>query len=268
MLKLRILSAAVLGSVLAAALFWLPPLGWSALALAVIAVAAWEWGGFARLRPATRVLYAAAITVFAAAALTWTTTFNDEARSMRLQSIYWIAALFWVIGAWWWIRRNPQHPPSWLVAVLGALALAPFYVALVDLRAQGAALLLGVMGIVWTADIAAYFVGRRFGRRKLAPEVSPGKTVEGAIGALLSVALYALVVTAITHGLSSASWLPVVIALGLGVVSILGDLFESSLKRQAGLKDSGNVLPGHGGILDRIDALLPVLPIAALFLSR
>lgn len=268
MLKLRIISAAVLAAILAAALVWLPPVAWKALCLFVIALAAWEWGGFARLGMPARALYLIAIVSFAAAVLGWTDASTGDVRTLRLQMIYGAAALFWIAGAWWWVHRNPQHPPRWLVATLGVLALAPFYVALVELRALGAQWLLIVMGVVWTADVAAYFIGKRFGRHKLAAAVSPGKTIEGAIGALVSVALYALLASAIIHGLSTSPVVPVIAALGLGVVSIVGDLFESSLKRQAGLKDSGNVLPGHGGILDRIDALLPVLPIAALLLSR
>lgn len=268
MLKLRILSAAVLAAVLVAALLWLSPAAWKLLCLAVIAVAAWEWGGFARLGSSARALYVLAIVSLAAAVLGWADAGAGEVRALRLQSIYVVAALFWILGAWWWVYRNPHRPPRWLVAVLGVFALAPFHVALVELRALGAQWLLIVMGIVWTADVAAYFIGRRFGRRKLAPAVSPGKTIEGAIGALVSVALYASIAGAIVYGLSAPLLVAVIAAIGLGVVSIIGDLFESSLKRQAGLKDSGNVLPGHGGILDRIDALLPVLPIAAFLLSR
>lgn len=268
MLKLRIISALVLGAILAAALAWLPPGGWALFCLLFIAVAAWEWSGFARMSPPARFLYAGAVTLFAAATLGWADARNDELRTGRLLMIYGVAAVFWILGAWAWVRRNPQHPPRWLVASLGVFALAPFYVALVDLRALGVHWLLIVMGVVWTADIAAYFVGRRFGHRKLAPAVSPGKTVEGAVGALVCVACYALVASMFMRGVSAAMFVPVIAAIGLAVISIVGDLFESSLKRQAGLKDSGNVLPGHGGILDRIDALLPVLPIAALLLVR
>lgn len=268
MLKLRILSALVMGAILASALVWLPPGGWALFCLLFIAIAAWEWSGFARMSPTARFLYAGAVTLIAAAAMGWTEARNDELRAGRLMIIYGVAAVFWILGAWAWVRRNPQHPPRWLVAALGVFALAPFYVALVDLRALGVHWLLIVMGVVWTADIAAYFIGRRFGHRKLAPAVSPGKTVEGAIGALVCVALYALLASTVMQGIAATNLLPVVAAIGLAVISIVGDLFESSLKRQAGLKDSGNVMPGHGGILDRIDALLPVLPIAALLLVR
>ncbi len=268
MLKLRIISAVVLGAILAAALAWLPPSGWALFTLLFIAIAAWEWSGFARMSPPARFLYAGTVTLIAAGVLGWTDATNEEIRTGRLLIVYGVAAVFWILCAWGWVRRNPQRPPRWLVASLGVFALAPFYVAVVDLRALGVHWLLVIMGLVWTADIAAYFVGRRFGRRKLAPAVSPGKTVEGVIGALVCVALYALLASAWLQGISTATLLTVTAAIGLAVISVVGDLFESSLKRQAGLKDSGNVLPGHGGILDRIDALLPVLPIAALLLVR
>jgi phosphatidate cytidylyltransferase len=130
------------------------------------------------------------------------------------------------------------------------------------------------MATVWIADIAAYFFGRRFGRRKLAPNVSPGKTWEGLYGALAATAVYAGAWIGLFRGATPAAvrdlpWSPVwmiILLEALAVLSVLGDLFESAMKRQAGLKDSGSLLPGHGGVLDRIDALTPVLPVAALVL--
>jgi phosphatidate cytidylyltransferase len=141
----------------------------------------------------------------------------------------------------------------------------------VQLQSRSPGLLLALMAIVWVADTAAYFAGRRFGKRKLAPSISPGKTWEGVYGALIAVALYALALLpfAARAGYSGAllpaaatAW--VVLVLLLAAVSIVGDLFESQLKRQRGVKDSGKLLPGHGGILDRIDALVAALPPAAL----
>jgi phosphatidate cytidylyltransferase len=189
------------------------------------------------------------------------------------------AALFWVLVAPpWVIARWPTQRPLAML-LLGWIVLVGAWVALVDLQARSPWLVLAAMAIVWIADTAAYFSGRAFGRRKLAPLVSPGKTWEGVYGAWVAVALYALVLVpyASTAGFRMpmsapvmAAW--VVFAMGLASVSVIGDLFESLLKRHAGVKDSGTLLPGHGGILDRIDALLAAMPIAALaaqaFLAR
>ena len=154
-----------------------------------------------------------------------------------------------------------------MVLLCGLLVLVPAYIALLDLRGRGVVVFLLVGAIVWVADIAAYFAGHRFGQRKLAPAISPGKTWEGVIGGLVAVALYGAIISGSVRNLINASTptvLLVLAAIVLGAFSVVGDLFESSLKRQAGVKDSGQLLPGHGGILDRIDALMPVMPLAAL----
>ena len=161
-----------------------------------------------------------------------------------------------------------------MLLAVGVLALVPAFAALIELRAGHPGLLLAVLGTAWISDSAAYLVGRRFGRRKLAPSISPGKTWEGVAGALVAVAVYALAWVAL--GAPDNRWLggplaiPALAAvlLALAVVGIIGDLFESLIKRQAGVKDSGNLLPGHGGILDRIDAPVAMLPLAVLAFMR
>jgi len=164
-----------------------------------------------------------------------------------------------------------------LLLTAGAIALVPAFAAAVDLRSVRPSLLVAVLATVWISDSAAYLVGRRFGKRKLAPFISPGKTWEGVAGALAAVALYALAWASLSGpaGLSlgpgraqlGPAWiLPVL--LGLAVAGMIGDLFESLIKRQAGVKDSGALLPGHGGVLDRIDAPLAMLPLAALAFVR
>jgi phosphatidate cytidylyltransferase len=144
-------------------------------------------------------------------------------------------------------------------------------VAVVALQTRSPGVLLAMMAIVWIADTAAYFAGRRFGRRKLAPSISPGKTWEGVYGALAAVAIYALLLVPLAaaagytrplDAIAAAIW--VALTLLLTGLSIIGDLFESQLKRQRGVKDSGAILPGHGGVLDRIDALTAAMPPAAL----
>ena len=148
---------------------------------------------------------------------------------------------------------------------------------MVDLRSIHPSLLIAVLGTVWVSDTAAYFAGRRFGRRKLAPSISPGKTWEGVAGALAAVGIYALAWAGLGAPGHTSAWpaamrvavtwiLPVL--LGLAVVGMIGDLFESLIKRQAGVKDSGTLLPGHGGILDRIDAPVAMLPLAVLAFMR
>jgi phosphatidate cytidylyltransferase len=152
------------------------------------------------------------------------------------------------------------------------LILLPAWLALVELREQGVFWLLGAMALVWIADIAAYFSGRTFGRHKLAPAISPGKTWEGVAGAVAAVLAYAVLVIAACRfympraaSLDVTAWLALLALAAVSCgISVIGDLFESAVKRRAGVKDSGVLLPGHGGLLDRIDALLPVLPLAAL----
>jgi phosphatidate cytidylyltransferase len=180
--------------------------------------------------------------------------------------------LFWVIVAPLWLRFRWRPKNALVLAATGWIVIFPTWFALIVHRPhEGEPFnLLLLMALVWVADIAAYFTGRTFGRHKLAPSVSPGKTWEGVAGALLGAVIYALLCfAAIRHfgiaenvGLTSA--VPTVIAafLILALLSIVGDLFESWMKRGAGLKDSSNLLPGHGGLLDRIDALTSTLPTA------
>jgi len=270
MLRTRILTAGVLLAGFLAALFWLPRTGWIVLVGALLAVAAWEWAGLARLGPLGRSLYAGAI----AAAGIWA-GWNASLDSGPLFGISWLyiaATVFWVVLAPLWLWERPVFANSAAPLLAGVVVLVPNAAALVALRGQSPVLLLAVMAVVWISDIAAYFTGRRFGRRKLAPSISPGKTWEGVYGALAGVTVYATCWLAAAGGSRPGPWQQtalgelgfVLLLLGLAAAGIEGDLLESQMKRQAGVKDSGSVLPGHGGVLDRIDALLPVLPLAAL----
>jgi phosphatidate cytidylyltransferase len=186
-----------------------------------------------------------------------------------------IAALFWAGVATVWVARHLRPPPV-VCAAAGWLVLWPMWLALVLLREVSPWLLLALAAMVWVADICAYFAGRTFGRHKLAPRISPGKTWEGVAGALAGVVVYGIALALVSgvrewslgpvfaHG----AGIPAVIAMVvLTLFSIVGDLFESWMKRGAGLKDSSTLLPGHGGVLDRIDALTSSLPIAALALT-
>ncbi len=271
-LRDRVVTAVVLAAGFLAALFWLPPLAWTAFAGLVAAVGAWEWAGFARLATAGRSAYAAATVATLLAAAYALNLATGAAGTVALLPIYGLAALFWLVGVPVWLVGRPTDPPRALVLGAGWMALLPGLLALIHLRNLDPRALLLVMAIAWIADIAAYFAGRRFGRHQLAPRVSPGKTWEGLAAALAATGVYALVWIALAPGAApavvrdlpwSAVWMVALVA-GFTGLSVIGDLFESAMKRQAGLKDSGALLPGHGGVLDRIDALAPVVPVAAL----
>lgn len=268
MLKTRVITAVCLLAGLLPALFYLPPIGWAWGVAGVAAIAGWEWGGFMRLESTSRValgglfgsLSAVAI-LLAPAALGgegWSTAVAWEFGRW----LYIPAALFWfcVLPLWLW-RRWPM--PGVLGGLLtGLVVLLPALLAVVQLRQLGALALLALMAIVWVADITAYFAGRAFGKRKLAPSISPGKTWAGAYGAVAGVVGYGMAASTIVDLPGPAVLIPVLVLLT--VLSIVGDLFESLLKRQADIKDSSNVLPGHGGVLDRIDSLTSTLPLIAL----
>ena len=248
----RVGTAAVLIAILLAALFWLPRGGVATLMALIIGIAGLEWARLCRLDGVAGRLYAAGIVL----ALLVLFTFE------LWQPIFLLAAAFWIVAvpAWLWLGVKGQHWAA--LAVAGFLVLVPAALAMVVLRPLEALL---VLGVVWIADTAAYFAGRRWGRRKLAPSISPGKTWEGAGGGLIGAASYAMMVSiflAGVHGTRMAAFLGA--AALLVMVSIAGDLYESAAKRQAGVKDSGAILPGHGGMLDRIDSATAVLPLAAL----
>jgi phosphatidate cytidylyltransferase len=273
-LKTRIITALVLVPLTLAALFGLPPRAWGVVMLAIVVVAAAEWAGLAGLQKRGWLLFVGA-TLFTGCVL-----LLDPAAGFTPELgwpgaiVSWIcgaATVFWLLIAPAWLvsgRRIASRP---LLAIVGWLVLIATWTALVALQTRSPGLLLAMMAIVWIADTAAYFSGRRFGRRKLAPSISPGKTWEGVYGALVAVTIYALLLlplaaaagyTRSPDAFAAGIW--VALALLLTGLSIVGDLFESQLKRQRGVKDSGTILPGHGGILDRIDALSAAMPPAAL----
>ena len=172
-------------------------------------------------------------------------------------------------------NRVWQHQ-KFVKAVFGYLTLVPAWIALITLREwhylldqnSGAWLALFVFGIVWSADIGAYFAGKRFGNHKLMPNVSPGKTIEGFLGGMFAVALLAIVVQW-QNGVDAVNWLiPTICGVVIGVISAFGDLSESMLKRDAGMKDSGTIFPGHGGLLDRIDSLTAAMPVFLIFFTH
>jgi phosphatidate cytidylyltransferase len=173
-----------------------------------------------------------------------------------------ISTIFWVVLAPAWLISRRKVAFKFGMAMLGLSLLIATWVALIGLQNISHWLLLGVLATVWVADSAAYFAGKRFGRHKLAPEISPGKTWEGVAGAILAATLYGLLLCYYIH---LSHW--IIVGLWLIVIlSVMGDLFESLLKRQAGVKDSSHLLPGHGGVLDRIDGLISTLPIVLFYI--
>ena len=272
MLKTRVVTALVLLVLFLAALFWLPSPAWAVFAGALVLPAAWEWGKLIKLRSMACGLYV--VLVAAACASLFGLAQGNAAIGPRAAQLaaYLGASLFWIIVVPLWLWRSWLPRSRWLATLTGLVVLVPTWLALVELRNLGPGLLLLLMSVAWISDTAAYFAGRRFGRRKLAESISPGKTWEGVAGAVLAVSLYAALWSLAWH-----AYFPQVFqsmhfgALGmllflwlLTAIGVYGDLFESALKRRAGVKDSGALLPGHGGVLDRIDALTAVLPVAAL----
>lgn len=271
MLKTRVITAVFLLAAFLSALFYLPPLGWVMFATVVAMVAAWEWGALMGLGASPRLALGAALMVVCAAVAALDPValgIGSESADASWQLGRWFylpAAAFWILLVPVWMKCRWPLPKSAASLAIGALLILPTWLALVQLRQAGATALLAVMAVVWLADIAAYFSGRTFGKHKLAPAISPGKTWEGAIGAGIAVIAYGFILSPdLPSKLASNHGLLFVVLLLLTAVSIVGDLFESLLKRQAGLKDSSSILPGHGGVLDRIDSLTSTLPLVAL----
>jgi len=253
-LKTRIVTAVVLVLTLLGVIFFLPPVATVVAVTAMVVAAAWEWSAFLRAPAmAIRALYVAAVVVLLWVVWQITNTPRGRNTVLLIALVWWIVALFWIVLA-------PRLASSAMAAVAGILALVPAWMALIRLRymPSGAEWMLFVLVLCWAADIGAYFVGRKFGRTRLAPAVSPGKTWEGVLGGVVLSVLVAFV-GAFYFGVAS----PLFIGLCIAVVgfSVVGDLTESLLKRFAGLKDSGTLFPGHGGVMDRIDSVTSAAPV-------
>jgi phosphatidate cytidylyltransferase len=266
MLKARVLTALALLCGLLVGVFLLPAWAWLLVCALVCGAAAWEWGALAGFARPLRLSTAASLGG-ACLLLGLVTGFGSPgaAGGLLLVPLYSLSALFWLLVAPAWLAKKWSLTNPMLASVVGFVVLVPTALALVHLRAVSPWLMLAVMAVVWVADIAAYFSGRSFGRHKLAPSISPGKTWEGAIGAGLAVLLFGFGMLAWQGASQPGGALAIAAVLVMWTaLSIVGDLYESLLKRQAGMKDSGSILPGHGGILDRIDSLTSTLPMVAL----
>jgi len=267
-LATRVVTGIVLIGAILAALFALPTSAFGVVVLLLVLAAADEWAKLIGLANADRAVFAS-VTLVVGIALLWI----GAGRGLEpvVLAACGIATLFWIVVGVPSVLLDWQPTSRFARAVSAFVVLEGAFVAIVACHAHSPWLALAAMAIVWIADTAAYFTGRRFGRHKLAPAISPCKTWEGALGALVAVAVYALLLLPLAeragyrgpqHAIVVVSWL--VFALALAALSIVGDLHESLLKRRAGVKDSGALLPGHGGVLDRVDALLAAMPPVAL----
>jgi phosphatidate cytidylyltransferase len=259
MLRVRIITALALLASFLVALFLLPKPAVAVVFGALAGVMAWEWAGLMNIDRPGRFLFAGVVLV------SCLTAYNEPA--FAYPKLWMLSGVFWLVLAPLWLWRGWRMSSNDMAGYLtGWLLIVPTWAAMLAIQDRNPWWLFAVMALVWVADISAYFAGRAWGRHKLAPTISPGKTWEGVIGAVAGVAVYSIA-AALVAGLSPVAeirWAPMLVALT--AVSVIGDLFESMIKRQAGVKDSSQLLPGHGGFLDRLDSQTSILPLAALIL--
>ncbi len=260
-LRQRVVTALAIAAVVISILAWLPPLAAVTAVMVVVLAGAWEWAGLAGLASrAQRLAYLGAVGVATYAA--WRCTAEPARLAIFLQAVAlgWCGALLWLLFA---AQRGGRRAAALVgIAALAAAAVGFGRLALVE--PQGRWLLLFLLVLVTAADVGAYFGGRSLGRHKLAPRVSPNKTWEGLVAGMLGAAV-AAAVGAFLFGQRLLPWVAVCVIVAL--VSVVGDLVESMFKRRAGLKDSGALLPGHGGVLDRIDSHVAAAPVFLLGLQ-
>ena len=281
MLRQRVITALVLMALLLPALLAASPLPFALFTLALISAAGWEWARLNGLAaPLPALCSGGLLALLCAASLL---NLSHLAQVGQAAGLWWLGTAVWLLGGALALRQGPagwSRLPAWLRWPLGLAGLWLAWLALAQARTIGSNFLLSVMCVVWAADISAYFVGRAFGRHKLAPTISPGKSWEGVAGGAAGVLLLAFgwlwldarfsfdspsLFLLLRQRLGDGGLL--LAALLLTALSVMGDLFESLVKRAAGAKDSSALLPGHGGVLDRVDALLPVLPAALALIS-
>lgn len=270
MLKQRIITALLLLFFVGGAVLLLPESGFTLLAIAVFSIAAWEWAQLAGFQSGlARSAYVVLHGVLAVSLLLFS-GLPGAIDSAFLQTVFTIAGVWWAL-ALLWVQSYPASSAMWqhpaLRSLMGLLVLLPALLAFVYMRAAGPYiwLVLYLVALVVAADVGAYFAGKAWGVRKMAPKVSPGKSWAGLAGGITAAMLLAAIVfSLVAIPLGAGQWLAVSLIVALS--SVLGDLLESMLKRHAGIKDSGQILPGHGGVLDRMDGWTAAAPIFALCL--
>lgn len=267
MLKARFATALVLLGIFLSALFVLQTKNFAILIAAVVAIGSFEWAGLAKASDRVRLIFCAFCTGTFVWAI-WGVGAIDPAQS-GMAALYGLSAIFWLFAVPAWLALGVRFRSLGPALLIGVLVVIPAGLSVVSLHSIHPGLLLMLLALIWIADTAAYFTGRAFGRHKLAPAISPGKTWEGVAGAVVATQIYATVCALfwpeVAARVQETGWVLFLAIAGLlCVVSITGDLFESSVKRQAQIKDSGTFLPGHGGVLDRIDSITSTLPVASL----
>jgi phosphatidate cytidylyltransferase len=280
MLKQRVITAVVLLAILLPALFWRTPEPFLAITLLLLAAGGWEWGRLNGLPQGANL--ALGLLTLALCAGTWALGWPHR----PLPLVWTVVGGLWVLAGAALVRAGVEgwpRVPRGLRVAGGILALVLAWLAMAQARVVGVNFLLSILVLVWVADVFAYFAGRAFGgrftQRKLAPVISPKKSWEGVWGGMVGVVVLAVAwtfadqaaqaqVPSLYSRLAALGWpMLVLAALFLAAMSVVGDLAESLVKRSAGIKDSSQLLPGHGGVLDRVDALLPTLPLAMMLAS-
>ncbi|WP_416413100.1 phosphatidate cytidylyltransferase [Pantoea sp. App145] len=278
MLKSRLITAFILIPLVIAALFWLPLSGFAITTIIICMLAAWEWGQLAGMATRQQRIWLAVLCGLLLAVMLFTLQpYQRDLHQVQMESSLWVSLIWWVV-ALVLVLFYPASAAVWrhsrpLRLLFGVLTVIPFFWGMMALRQYhydtdhfaGAWWLLFVMFLVWGADSGAYMFGRLFGKHKLAPKVSPGKTWEGFLGGLVCSAVIAWLFATFAP-LTIATSTLIICAVIAALASVLGDLTESMFKREAGIKDSGNLIPGHGGILDRIDSLTAAVPVFACLL--
>ncbi len=281
MLKQRIITALILAPAAISAIFYLPINYFAILLMAIVGIGSWEWARFMGLVDTIQRLSYVVMTSAIIAAL-WVLLPVDDTWLVitgvqhEITSILWLSVIWWLFAALL-MFLYPKSSAFWannkfIIALFGWLTLVPTWLAFMVLRTnsylldefQGAQLLMYLFMLVWSADVGAYFVGKSLGKRKLMPNVSPGKTIEGFLGGVVCAGILTVIVGLSLEWSSDKFMTALLVTLLITSISVLGDLTESMFKRQAGVKDSGTILPGHGGILDRIDSLTATAPVFAL----
>lgn len=258
MLKQRIITAIILGAIIVLAIFKLPNYLLALIFAVITLLGAWEWANLIGL---SQLIWKIIYIVFVCALLAATWVF---AKPYHVHTILLAASLWWAsVVVMLAVYDTSWLQADWLQRLLefsGFIVLVPAWLALTNLHKQGPGILMFLFALVWVADIAAYFTGKRYGKNKLAPKLSPGKSCEGLWGALIA-SLILAILGVYLFKLDKSVWLNFgCLCLVTALISVVGDLYESLLKRKAGVKDSGSILPGHGGVLDRIDSLTAAAP--------
>ena len=263
MLKTRIITALILIAGFIPALFLLPNTYWALAMLLISLLALHEWASMIKLSSMQRNVYLVIAAVAGLIVIPLIEKVGFHVFFFKSLLVFFVTALFWLFVVPVWLKTRCVVKSKLAMALLGLALIAPLWLALICAKSADPWLLLVLLATIWIADSAAYFAGKNFGKHKLAPNISPGKTWEGVWGALIGVTLFAAI---LLFGLDFYNCALFPLLWAVAILGVIGDLFESMMKRQANIKDSGDLLPGHGGILDRVDGIIPSLPIAILMI--